>query len=273
MVHIVKTSKWHRPSPDPQGIAYQRSTGSFVVPDSEVEETVDGVTHWKGVNVWLTTTRGKVKHSWSTTAWSDEPTDVAIHAKKTLFFSDDNQDMIFKVRTGPDRTWGTRDDRVSSFGTRAFGSHDPSGLAFGDGFLFVSDGKSNRVYQIDPGRDGRFDGVAPVGDDVVTSFDTRPLRLRDPEGIGFDRATGYLYLPNRHGKVIIRVTLDGHLVDSIDVSSLGIVSPTGIAFAPGSDDPSATHVYVTDRGIDNNMDPNENDGRIFELALNESSSG
>ncbi len=263
LIHVTDTSKWHKPSPDPQGLAYQPSTSYLVVPDSEVEETK----RWVGVNVWFASTTGKVKRSWSTTDWSVEPTDVAVRGKKTLFFTDDHQDRIFRVRLGHDSLWGTPDDRVFSFPTRPFGSHDPSGLAFGAGSLFDSDGKGNRVYRIDPGPDGRFDGVSPDGDDVVSSFDTWTLGVGDPEAIAYDPDTGYLNLPSRQHQSIVRVTVEGAPVDSIDLSSFGVVSPAGIAFAPGSDDPSAKHVYVADRGIDNNADPNENDGRIFEFAL------
>ena len=67
--------------------------------------------------------------------------------------------------------------------------------------------------------------------------------------------------------MIAEVTTKGELVDTVDISSSGIDSPAGVVLAPGSDDPEVTHVYVADRGVDNNDAPAENDGRIFEFEL------
>jgi hypothetical protein len=70
---------------------------------------------------------------------------------------------------------------------------------------------------------------------------------------------------------IVEATKDGSLISSIDISGSGIVSPSGIVLAPGSVDTTATHAYVSDRGIDNDFieggNPNENDGKIFEFSL------
>lgn len=64
---------------------------------------------------------------------------------KALFFSDDNRDEVFTMRPGRDGAYGTRDDKVTSFNTRAFGSRDPEDVAFGQGKLFVVDGMSAEV--------------------------------------------------------------------------------------------------------------------------------
>jgi hypothetical protein len=268
-VRVTPTSGWAEPSPDPMGLAYQRWKGRLVVVDSEVEET--GL--FAGVNVWFTSPAGQAGRSWATTAFSREPTDVAVRGKRTLFISDDNQDRVFIVRRGPDRRWGTADDVVRSFSTRPFRCRDPEGLEFAGGSLFITDGNDRRVYRVDPGPNRRFDGVPPVGDDVVTSFGTGALGLRDPEDLAYDRDTGLLYLISRVDPVIVRTTLTGDLVDQIDLSSLGLVAPAGITLAPGSDDPSAWHVFIADRGIDNDAnkggDPEENDGRLVEFALTE----
>ena len=37
--------------------------------------------------------------------------------------------------------------------------------------------------------------------------------------------------------------------------------------APGSLAPDETHIYVSDRNVDNDVNPSENDGRIYEFAL------
>jgi len=267
VVRVTDTSQWRRPSPDPTGVVYQRSTGRLIVVDSEVEETP----LYDGANVWFTSRRAVPKGSWSTIAFSHEPTDVTVRGRRTFFFSNDDRDKVLRVRRGADRTWGTQDDQVTSFSTRSFGSRDPEGLAFArlrrGAFLFIADGNGAEVYRIAPGPNGRFDGVAPVGDDVVSSFDTRALGLTDPKGVAFEAGTRLLYLVSHAEDTIVRVTPMGRFVDAIDISSSGILHPSGITLAPGSDDPSVMHVFVTDKGLDNNPHPDENDGRIFEFAL------
>jgi hypothetical protein len=266
-VRVTLASRWNKPSPDPTGLAYDRARHRLIVVDSEVEET----RLWARANAWFVTRAGRVRRAWSVGRFSVEPTDVAFKDRRTLFISDDNQDRIFRVRRGADRRWGTRDDRVSSFPTRAFGSRDPEGLELAKGSLLITDGNNARVYRLTRGRDRRFNGVPPTGDDVVRSFDTLPLGIRDPEDIGYDWGTGFLYLISRIDDVMVRITFAGHLIDTIDLSSFGLVAPAGVAVAPGSRDRSVWNVYVSDRGMDNDPDkggdPNENDGRILEFAV------
>ena len=45
-----------------------------------------------------------------------------------------------------------------------------------------------------------------------------------------------------------------------------IVSASGITFAPGTDG-GRSRLYLTASGVDNNVNPNENDGRLFELKF------
>ncbi|MGZ4103813.1 MAG: hypothetical protein ACXVP8_00975 [Actinomycetota bacterium] len=54
---------------------------------------------------------------------------------------------------------------------------------------------------------------------------------------------------------------------TIDISASGIVHPSGITIAPGSKQPRTRSLYVTDKGIDNNNKPSENDGQLFEFSL------
>jgi hypothetical protein len=266
-VRVIRTSRWVRPSPDPVGLAYHRAKGRLIVVDSEVEETP----RWARANIWFAKTGGTVTRSWSLARFSVEPTDVAFKDRATLFIVDDNKERIFRLRRGPDAIWGTKDDAVRGFSTRAFGSLDPEGLEFARGSLFVTDGNAARVFRVLPGPNRFFDGVPPAGDDVVRSFGTLGLGLRDPEDLAYDRVTGLLYLISRIDDVIVRTNLQGQPVDLIDLSSFGLVNPAGITFGPGSFNRSARHLYLADRGIDNDVDnggrPDENDGRIFELAL------
>jgi hypothetical protein len=263
VVAVTQTSTWFRPSPDPSGLTYMRGADRLVVTDAEVEE----MPLWRGRNVWFTGLDGWPTGGWSTTRWTREPSGIAVMGRRTLYVTDDDRDTLYRIRRGPDERWGTADDRVSRISTVDFGSRDPEGVCIGAGSIFVIDGTGHTVFRLTRGANGRFDGAPPAGDDQVTSFDTLGLGLRDPEGGYYDASARELYLISRKDLVIVRATPSGDLIESIDISDSGILRPADIALAPGSADASVTHVYIVDRGVDNNTDPRENDGRLFEFEL------
>lgn len=267
-VRVIRTFAWGNPSPDPTGLAYLPSKRALVVVDAEVEETP----HFEGKNIWFARLRGGVIKAFDTLSFSAEPTDVAIGGVgNAMYVSDDSMDRVFWVRKGPDGAFGTGDDVVSSFSTRLFGSHDPAGLAFGAKSLWVTDGDNEtskqRVYRIRRGPNKVFDGVAPVGDDIVRSFSTEKLGLRRPSDVAYDPETGHLFIVSALDDFIAETTLRGSLVTSWDMSATNIRFPAGIVLAPASNGSGNINVYVADRGLDNDSFPNENDGRIYEFKL------
>ncbi|MFN2129772.1 MAG: Calx-beta domain-containing protein, partial [Anaerolineae bacterium] len=138
------------------------------------------------------------------------------------------------------------------------------------GHLFLSDGNSEEVYDISPGLNGVFDGVpanSPPGDDTVTHFDTDRMNVHNPEGVEFDPHTGHLYILGGAFDPIAETTLDGKLIRYIDILSLHAMNPGSLAYAPSSADPSEWHLYILERGVDNNQDPNENDGKAYEISF------
>ena len=258
LVRVVDTWDWHRPSPDPSGISRIGHTSRFVVVDGEVDET----RLWHGANVWFTRRSLRPLEVWSTRMFSSEPTDVAMPTRRLIFLSDDGRRRVFRVRAGRDGDFGTPDDEMTSFSTRSFRSGDPEGLAFGRGTLFIADGDATQVFRVDPGRDGRFGGGVH-NDDRVTSFDTRRLGLDEPEGIAY--FAGDLFMVSRDNDLIVRTTLDGDIVATYDISFARIKNPSGIAVLRNN---ASLMAYVTDRGVDNNLQPSENDGMVFAFSLN-----
>jgi len=173
------------------------------------------------------------------------------------------------MNPGPDGLYDTPDDIITSFVTSDFGSNDPEGVAFASGLgaLFISDGVNEEVYQVTPGANGIFDGVPPAGDDQVTSFDTTGLGLRDPEGIAFSSDSGNLYVVGKPANTLFEVTTGGALEQTIAISAANALATAGLAYAPGSLDPNVMNIYIAARGVDNGTDPNENDGKVYEMTL------
>ena len=278
LVKTTATSLWSPPSPDPMGIGYLPAANRLLLVDSEVEE--DPKPYWQGVNIFEISRSGNLIQTHTTfTAnpiglipnnFSAEPTGVAVNpANGHYFFSDDNLDKVIEVNLGSDGLYGTSDDIVTSFSTNAFGSLDSEGLAFDSwqGHLYVVDGVNIEVYHIAPGINGIFDGIPPAGDDQVTSFDGASLGLVDPEGITFSPDTGYLYILSAKADLIAETTTSGVLLRTIDISTFSTVRPSDLAYAPASNNSGAKRIYLADRAIDNGQDPNENDGKMYEIAF------
>jgi hypothetical protein len=297
VVNIVDTSGWLPPSPDPMGLTYDPSIGRLVVVDSEVEET----SLYDGVNGWIARTDGTVTDTFATinpayisdanpTGWyTDEPTDITRNPTTGHFFvPSDGPNRTFEVDPGNDGQMGGGDDvvvgelRHTLFGFTPFPAYDVEGIAYGDGALWLSNGTTapatvvdpvrSEIYKVLPGPDGFFTGTGHQQDNVVTHWDTAALGQPVPEGVAFDEVTGHLFIvSNVLHSDIAETTTDGVLVRTIDGSSLGIKSPSSLEFAPASGivGGTGTHLYIADRGVDNDSNPAENDGKIYEVELTE----
>ncbi len=59
----------------------------------------------------------------------------------------------------------------------------------------------------------------------------------------------------------------GELLGTLDTSAANADNPAGLGLAPSSGDPDQMSLYMVARGVDNNSDPNENDGMVYEFEL------
>ena len=266
LIQTIETWQWSPPSPDPAGIAFSESLAALLLSDSEVNETAV----FQGSNVFEMRSDATLANTFSTTTYSGEPTGITLDpSSQHLFISDDNALQVFEVNPGSDGAYGTGDDVVTSFDTDAFGSNDPEGITFdtSDGSLFIVDGVNEEIYRVAPGPNGVFDGVPPAGDDVTSSFDTNALGLLDPEGIVYDAAADQLLAVGEPNNLVFRISKAGSLVGTIDIGPANADKPAGLALAPSSIDPTAVSLWIVDRGVDNDEDPTENDGRVYEMSL------
>lgn len=264
LIQTFDTSSY--PSPDPAGIVYLPTEDRLLITDSEINEME--IFPATQVNVFkVDRSSGVLIEAYSTISFSDEPTGITINpSNHHCFISDDTgRKTIYEIAPGNDGTCLTDDDIVSSFSTNDFGSTDPEDVTYGQGALYVMDGISHTVYRVTPGPNGLFDGVN--NDDVVTSFDGRSLGLIDPESIYFDQTTSTLFIISSTGQFIVQTTTEGQMIRTIDISTIDPKKPSGLTIAPSSIDPSINSIFMTARGWDNDSDPTENDGKIYELTL------
>jgi len=264
LVNTIDTSTWSPASPDPSGLAYNPATNRLVVSDGEVDE----MSIYRDVNYYEATLGGSLARTGDTTDFTKEPVGLALDppgsgsAGARTFFSDDDAGRVYEVALGSDGVFN-RGDPVKSFSTTTFASADPEGLAYdpeGDR-IFIADGVDAEIYMV-----SAVDGTFGDADDKVTHFDTRLADVGDPETVEFDPASGHVFTIGSNGDKIVEMTTAGAVVSEIDTSNLPFMHPAGLAYAPKSTDSSKKSFYVADRNVDNNIDPRENDGKIYEIT-------
>jgi hypothetical protein len=259
LVRIVPTSSWATPSSDPTGLTYQRSTGSLLITDAEVEEIGR---LWSGSNLFITNRRGTLLRSRSVRRVTGEPEDIAWQNRRTSYVVDDDRRRVYRIRTGPDGLIGTRDDRQKVvLRTRRFGSRDPEGLAWRgrDRSLILTDARHGRVFLVRAGRDRRFG----TPDDSVRRFSTVALGIATPEDVVWDPRRNHLLIVGSAEPIVVETTMKGRPVRTFDLSGSDLRRGSGIALAPDPARPGQRLMFVTDKGVDNESDPGENDGRLF----------
>jgi len=262
LVQTIDTSQWSPPSPDPSGITYLVISNTLLVSDAEVEETIDGITHFAGANLFEATLTGTLVYTANISKveptevpMTNEPSGVTFNPDNGhLFFSDDDADAVYELDPGTDGRYGTSDDGFTWFGTSAFDNNDPEGIALGQGNLFVSDGVNREVYQ-----------YTPAGS-LVGQFDVAGIGLQDPEGIDYNSVDGTLLIVDHGTDMVAETTISGTAVLMIDISAANAVHVSGVAYAPGSVDPGVMSLYIADRKVNNDADPNENDGKVYEMS-------
>jgi hypothetical protein len=269
VVNTIQTSLWNPPSPDPSGITYRPDTGELITCDAEVEEVVGGITHYQGVNVWTHSLTGVVSSTYTTVGDSNEPVGISFDpAGGRLWYSDDVRGSIFEVEFGPDGVFGSSDDVVDELRNYdEVGCTDLEDLTYNsfDGHLYTV-AASTHICRIGVGASGDFDGIPPQGDDVVTVIPVPNSPFFDPEGIVFDPFWETLVIADRSTRDLYEITLEGGVLRKIDVNFPSGVKPAGVTIAPGSTNPMLRNYYVVDRRVDNDGQPEENDGRLFEIV-------
>ena len=260
------------PSPDPSGIAWDPGANRFVISDSEVEE----MAIFQGANLFELNLQGTLTGTGDVTGTSadssNEPTGLSFDpGSGHLYLTDDIKRKVFEFTDGPDGDFGTTDDsRISSFDTAPLGCNDPEDVAFdtSSGHLFVSDGGGREVCRVSPGTNGVFDGIPPAGDDVALNhFDTAQYGAMGSEGLAYDPARNTLLIVDPTTKRIFETTKAGLLLNTIDLSVANPKHAEDAVLAPSLADPSQMNMYLVARGVDNNADPNENDGKLYELSV------
>jgi len=268
---------WSIPSTDPTGLTYDPRSRKLWISDSEVDETG----FWKHRNLFIANKMGVLQKTRRLDKATVEPEGVSWYPRgKSLFVADDDKNAIFRFGRGGDGKIGTRDDKVRKVvNTLRYGSGDAEGVTWHSrrgklDMLIWTDATTTKIYELKRGSDKRFG----TRDDVMkrtfaaSSFaDPRGRHLNDPNGVYFDRKTSHLFTVDSKKHFVLETTLTGQFVQTIDMPFCrlalnGCRGFSDLVFAPGTDG-SPRRLYLTDRGVDNDVDPAENDGKLYEVEF------
>jgi hypothetical protein len=102
----------------------------------------------------------------------------------------------------------------------------------------------------------------------MTHFDVGQYGASDTEGLAYEPGSDTLLVGDRPSHKIYQVTKAGALVRIIDASGVaGLSLISGLTVAPASDESGRSDYWIVDRAVDNGANPNENDGKLFEVKV------
>ncbi|MCP4979128.1 MAG: hypothetical protein GY935_01380 [Gammaproteobacteria bacterium] len=257
------------PSIDPAGLVYHGPSGRLFISDSEINEVSEAF-NIVGANLFEATDTGSnLLNQWDLTLRTGnepflnrEPTGIAFCPDDAHFYvSNDDTKLIYRYSYD-----GSEFTAVDAISTEPH-SGDPEGI--------TCDPATNRVYVIGGVAINilvyRYDSGYLLEEvlDLTATAGTPAGVPANPEGIAFDPVSGNLFVVSDVDGAIFEYSSVGVFVNkfSIDDFSPRPLNPQGIAIGPSSANPLVLSIYISDGRVDNDSDPSERDGIIYEAEI------
>jgi hypothetical protein len=241
-------------STDPAGIAYHPPSRNLYISDSEINEIPE---IFEGNNIFEISLSGDLVFR-EIASGNSEPTGITYNEFDGFFYvTNDDRESITRYAynlNDPLETVTTTDDIPSAL--------DPEGI--------TSDPRTGFLYIVD-GADGG-DQVLVYNSALAFQYHFQIPGGTDAEGIAFNPLNNHLFLVSARLKKIMEYETGGTLVNEYDISGFmpPLKNPQGLTFGPTSDptdEPENLSIYIADGIVDNNADPEERDGRIYEAFV------
>ncbi len=257
-------------STDPAGVLYDTSTGNLLIADSEITE-IPEVWDNEPYNVFETDRAGSLligKYDITPTPSgilkNKEATGIAYCGNDGHYYvSNDDSNMVYRYSFVSGSGF-TLTDTVSTDPETG----DPEGITCDSqtGRIFVIGGNAINIVVYRYGSNGfELDNVI----DLSVTAGTPDGVPSDPEGIAFDAVSGHLFVMSNDDDAIFEFTDAGVFLNKLDISAFSPKpkQPQGLSIGPSSVTPGKDSFYISDAMNDNDYDPAERDGRIFEAEI------
>jgi hypothetical protein len=252
------------PSIDPAGLTYHPPSGRLFIADSEINETP--AFNIVQASLFQADTSGSALiDQWDLTQppiGNSEPTGIAFCTSDGHFYvTNDDAKLIYRYAYD-----GTSFTAVDAVSTSAY-SNDPEGITCDpvSGRIYAIGGQGQKilVYEYNSG----FVFLDEL--DLPTTAGTPSGVPSDPEGIAFDPVSGHLFVVSDPDKAIFEYTQSGLFIKKFDIDVLTPAhkAPQGLSIGTSSANPQEMSFYIADGIIDNDSDPDERDGRIYEMEI------
>lgn len=257
-------------STDPAGVLYDPATGNLLIADSEIDE-IPAVWDNESYNMFETNLMGTqligkydITPTPSGILKNKEATGIAYCGRDGHYYvSNDDSKLIYRYSFVSGSGF-TLTDTTSTSGATT----DAEGITCDSqtGRIFVIGGVDRNIVIYRYGSNGF---VLDKVIDLKTTAGVPAGIPSDPEGIAFDAVSGHLFVMSNDDDAIFEYTDTGVFLDKFDISGFSPApsQPQGISIGPSSVTVGAESFYISDAMVDNDYDPNERDGRIFEAEI------
>ncbi len=148
----------------------------------------------------------------------------------------------------------------------------PSGLAVDpvNSAIYILDAQGPRIHVLKLGPDG---SVIDLAAHDIINLRKGALGIsagQELKGLAFNPTANSLFTVNTVQQVIYEISLNGDVLSSMEIGSLGLTNIQGLNFAPSSDqtdDPAEQSLFVLDGGAENTSPTLQRSGQIVELSL------
>ncbi len=263
------------PSIDPSGVSYLSVNGTLLIADSEIEEA-NVAPAWAVAqgNMFESNLTGTALHqTWDLTTalmgTNIEPTGVVYcEFDGHLYVSNDQWPRtLYRYQWNGGALQLDQAFLVNPFIT------DPEDVTCDPmtGTIYVVSGTQHQILVL-----RHQAGVGMQYVDLIDLVETAgaPAGIpSDAEGIAFDPASGHFFVISRADRALYEYTIEGVWVQTFNIKPFTnpkIKKPSGLAIAPSSADPTRESFYIADRRVDNDSDPSERDGAIYEALIERS---
>lgn len=161
---------------------------------------------------------------------------------------------------------------IQAHDIRSLAIETPAGLAVDPvgGAIYILDGQGPRIHVL------KLDPAVSVNDsaahDIINLHKAAVGVSADQhlKGLAFNPAANSLFTANPAQQEIYEISLNGDVLSSMDIGSLGLTNIQGLNFALSSDqtdDPAEQSLFVLDGGAENTAPALQRSGQIVELSL------
>jgi hypothetical protein len=206
-----------------------------------------------------------------------DPDNVEFNEKTNslYFLNGDTNDLIQIPINANDQLIESSDVVVHDL--EPLGINDPGGISFdaAENDLLILDAEQGDIVTLSPDAQGEYDAESALKKNRVRRTSLDNLVNGNARDIATNPQNSHTYVLSPNGRKVYELSSSGKKIATYDLSSVDLIDPQGLTFAPSgdpTDDPEVMNLYIVDTGsvdrqaISDGQDTTA-DSTIVELSL------